>query len=141
MPEQPSHAAAASSAEAVVRRFIAAIEAGDLDAALTLTAADVEYDNVPMSKVHGVDAVRSGLGPFVERFDEISWPISVLISDDSDGTGTGNVFTERVDRFRSGEIWLELAVAGLFTVADGKITLWRDYFDLAGFTEQMSRLG
>ena len=41
----------------------------------------------------------------------------------------GAVFTERVDRFRAGDTWIELPVAGLFLVSGGRITLWRDYFD------------
>jgi limonene-1,2-epoxide hydrolase len=31
-----------------------------------------------------------------------------------------------------------LAVAGLFIVRDGKIVLWRDYFDLGAFQRAMS---
>ena len=128
-----------SAPESIVRSFVAAIEAKDLDAALALLADDVEYDNVPMSKVHGATAVRDGLAPFVERFDEVAWPISVLIA--SGTADAGQVFTERVDRFRSGDRWMELPVAGLFTIADSRIALWRDYFDLATFTRQMAALG
>ena len=45
------------------------------------------------------------------------------------------VMNERVDRFLMPTGWLEVAVAGLFVVRDGKIVLWRDYFDLAAFTK------
>ena len=50
------------------------------------------------------------------------------------------MFTERVDRFRAGDTWLELPVCGVFEVRDGRITLWRDYFDLATFTNAVSSL-
>ncbi len=33
--------------------------------------------------------------------------------------------------------WAELAVAGVFVVRDGLITLWRDYFDLQPNTKQV----
>jgi len=45
---------------------------------------------------------------------------------------------ERTDRFEMGGRWIELPVAGLFTVQDGKITLWRDYFDDATFRQQLA---
>jgi limonene-1,2-epoxide hydrolase len=44
---------------------------------------------------------------------------------------------ERLDRFEMGGRWVEIAVAGVWEVAGGRITLWRDYFDLAMFTRQM----
>jgi limonene-1,2-epoxide hydrolase len=55
-----------------------------------------------------------------------------------DGPGTGAVMNERTDRFEMGGRWIELPVAGLFTVQDGKITLWRDYFDDATFRQQLA---
>lgn len=127
------------SPESIVRDFVRALESKDLDGAVAMLTDDVEYDNVPMSKVHGAAAVRTGLAPFVERFDEVAWPISVLIA--SGSAADGHVFTERVDRFRAGDTWVELPVAGLFTVTGGKISLWRDYFDLGTFTSQMASLG
>jgi limonene-1,2-epoxide hydrolase len=45
---------------------------------------------------------------------------------------------ERVDRFwLAGDHKVELRVAGVFKVEGDKVTLWRDYFDLAEFTAQM----
>jgi limonene-1,2-epoxide hydrolase len=41
------------------------------------------------------------------------------------------VFFERLDRHRLDFGWRELAVNSVFEVHDGKITVWRDYFDLA----------
>jgi limonene-1,2-epoxide hydrolase len=54
----------------------------------------------------------------------------------------GNVvFNERIDRFRIGDGWLELPLAGVFEVDDdGLITLWRDYFDLASYQRQLAEL-
>jgi limonene-1,2-epoxide hydrolase len=123
----------------IVNAFIAAVEQRDLELALTYLAQDVEYDNVPMAKVHGIEGVRATLAPFVARFEEIAWPVTHLL--ESGTADDGSVFTERVDRFRSGETWIELPVAGLFLVRGGKITLWRDYFDLGGFASQMATLG
>ena len=33
---------------------------------------------------------------------------------------------------------IALPVAGFFEVHDGKITAWRDYFDMGQFTSQMA---
>ncbi len=130
--------AAPASPASVVSAFIATVESFDLEGALAFLADDVEYDNVPMGKMHGIDQVRAGLGPFVGRFDEIDWPVSRMSS--SGTVEEGTVFTERVDRFRAGDTWLELPVCGVFEVRDGRITLWRDYFDLATFTNAVSSL-
>ncbi len=48
------------------------------------------------------------------------------------------VMNERVDRFwLPGGKKIELRVAGVFEVRDGKASLWRDYFDVADFNRQM----
>ena len=52
---------------------------------------------------------------------------------------SGNVvMNERVDRLEVFGKRVEIPVAGVFEVADGKIRLWRDYFDLQAFTAQMA---
>jgi len=45
-------------------------------------------------------------------------------------TKTGNVLTERTDRFLIKGKWVEVPVMGAFELRDGKITAWRDYFDV-----------
>jgi limonene-1,2-epoxide hydrolase len=127
-----------SSAADVVTSFIAACERLDLDAAIDHLSDDVEYWNVPMPKVFGHDGVRGVLEPFLAPFDRIEWPVSHLVADGTAESGT--VFTERVDRFGKGDLWLELPVAGLFLIRDGKIAVWRDYFDLNGFMTELAKL-
>jgi limonene-1,2-epoxide hydrolase len=64
------------------------------------------------------------------RCHEISWPIHREAS-------VGNVvFNERTDKFRMDHGWVELPVNGVWEVVDGKITLWRDYFDLQSYLKQ-----
>ena len=114
----------------VVTAFIDAVERRDLDAALALVAPDCEYDNVPIGSVRGPEAIRQVLAPLVARTDEIAWPVSRTAA-----AGT-IVFNERVDRFRTGDHWVELPVTGVWEVHDGLITLWRDYFDLETYRRQ-----
>jgi limonene-1,2-epoxide hydrolase len=132
-PVTVSHTSRPSmTALATVRAFVRAIEAKDLDAALDLLADDVEYDNVPMETVRGRDGVRGKLAPFLERSSEVEW---IIRREAADGDV---VFNERLDRFRIAGRWVEIAVAGVWQVRNGSIVLWRDYFDLAQFREQMS---
>jgi len=45
-------------------------------------------------------------------------------------TSAGNtVMNERVETWVKGSVRLELPVAGVFEITNGKITHWRDYFD------------
>lgn len=120
----------------VVDHFIAAIERHDLEHALTHLTDDCEYDNVPMGKVIGRDAVRATLGPFMAGFEEIVWDVAHQVS--TGNLDQGVVMNERLDRFRKGDRWLELPVAGLFVVRHGQIALWRDYFDRDQLLQQMA---
>jgi len=123
------------NAEEIVNTFIARVVAKDLDGACELVAADIEYDNVPMGKVEGPEGIKATLGPMVEGLDEVEF---VMLRQ----TATGNVvMNERVDRFRIGDRWADLPVAGVFEVGpDGLITLWRDYFDQQTLNDQLAAL-
>jgi limonene-1,2-epoxide hydrolase len=114
-----------------VRAFIAAIERKDLDGALALVSDDCEYDNVPMSKMFGPDAIRAALTPFLAPASEVEW-----VTHREAATGVV-VCNERTDRFRFPHGWVEIPVTGVWEVHDGRITLWRDYFDAAMFSKQM----
>jgi limonene-1,2-epoxide hydrolase len=121
--------------EETVNEFIRRVVAVDLDAACELVADDIEYDNVPMGKNHGPDELRAFLQPMTAGLDEVEFVTHRQ-------TATGSiVMNERTDRFRVGEKWIELPVAGVFEIdADGKIALWRDYFDMATFNDQLAAL-
>jgi limonene-1,2-epoxide hydrolase len=114
----------------IINEFIAAIERRDVETAVSLMTDDVVYDNVPMGVVNGRDQVQTFLGPFVEGSKEVEF---VVYRQAESG---GLVMNERLDRFLIGDKWLEIPVAGVFEVVEGKIALWRDYFDLATFTGQ-----
>ena len=118
--------------EETVDEFIRRVVAVDLDGAAELVSDDLEYDNVPIGKVSGPDGLKSFLSAMVSGIDEVVFVIHRQ-------TVAGNtVMNERTDRFRLGENWIDLPVAGVFEVGDdGKIVLWRDYFDAATFYSQL----
>lgn len=119
--------------EETVDEFIRRIVGKDIDGGCALLSDDVEYDNVPMGKNIGPAAVKAFLDPMVAGVDEVQFVTHRQ-------TATGSiVMNERTDRFRLGDRWIDLPVAGVFEVdADGKISLWRDYFDMQTFNDQMA---
>ncbi len=117
-----------------VRSFIAAIEAKEIDRATAMVAETISYENMPMQPIVGRDAVAATLGMFLEPAGEVEW---VMLRELVDGP---LVMNERLDRFKIGDGWLELPVAGVFEVVDGQITLWRDYFDMGDYQRQMAAL-
>ena len=123
------------NAEETVAKFIAAIERLDIDGVLALMASDAEYDNVPMSKAIGHDAIRGVLQMFLSGGAD-SVRFEVLRQ-----AATGNiVMNERIDHLEMGGKLVKIAVAGIFEIdpSTGLITLWRDYFDVGQLTAQMS---
>jgi limonene-1,2-epoxide hydrolase len=121
-------------AEEIVNEFMARVVRMDLDAACELVSDDVEYDNVPMGKVYGPDGIKGVLAQMVGMLDEVDWVIHRQVAAGS------LVLNERTDRFGKDGKWIELPVAGVFEVIDGRITLWRDYFDMTTFTDQLTAL-
>jgi len=49
------------------------------------------------------------------------------------------VLNERTDAMIIGPLRLQFWVCGVFEVHDGRITLWRDYFDFYDFTKAIVR--
>ena len=120
--------------EQIVTEFLRLVVAVDLDAACALVTDDIEYDNVPIGKNIGPDALRQFLAG-MSGFQEIEFVTHRQV-----GAGQ-TVLNERTDRFRIGDRWLDLPVAGVFEVTEeGKVSLWRDYFDLGTFQTGMQRL-
>lgn len=118
----------------IVREFIAAIERKHIEAAAALLTDDIRYENMPMDPIIGRDAVTATLRMFLEPASEVEWPVLRQVVD-------GNcVINERLDRFKIGDGWLELPVAGVFEVTGGAISLWRDYFDMGAYQRQLAEL-
>jgi limonene-1,2-epoxide hydrolase len=117
----------------LITEFVNRLERKEVASAMELVSAECEYDNVPMSKVFGPDAIAAMLGPMLSQCSEVEWIVHRQAAQ-------GNVvFNERVDRFHMPFGWLEIPVTGVFEVHDEKITLWRDYFDLATYRNQLPK--
>jgi len=117
--------AAANDPIQVVESFLRALEAKDVERALGLMADDIVYQNVPFPADRGKAAVARTLRSFQKVFTDFQVDIRNIAA-------RGNtVLTERVDVLSGPLLYLDIWVCGTFEVKDGRITLWRDYFDLA----------
>jgi limonene-1,2-epoxide hydrolase len=85
---------------------------------------------MPMAPVTGKDAIKGVLDMFLGPATSAEF-VMLKIAAAGDA-----VLTERVDKFAIGGASIELPVAGVFELKDGKITAWRDYFDMATWTKQ-----
>jgi limonene-1,2-epoxide hydrolase len=116
--------------ETIVREFCATWSERDIEKLLAYFADDAVYHNMPLAPVVGKDGIREVLGLFVPPAEAIDFEMLHTAA-------RGNVvFTERVDRFTMGGKQVDLPVAGVFELRDGRIAAWRDYFDFATWQRQ-----
>jgi limonene-1,2-epoxide hydrolase len=118
--------------EALVSEFCDAWAARDVDAILAYFHDDAVYHNIPVEPAVGPEAIRAVVEMFVPPADAIEFVVHHIFSNPAGDV----VFTERTDRFVMGDKTIELPVAGVFELRDGKIAAWRDYFDLQTFMSQ-----
>jgi limonene-1,2-epoxide hydrolase len=116
------------SAEQVVRDFCAAASSRNPEELRPFFSEDVVYHNIPMEPAEGIEATMAVINMFVGMCDALEFEVHHLASD-----GT-TVLTERTDTFTIKGKTAPLPVMGAFHVADGKITAWRDYFDMGQVT-------
>ena len=123
---------ASENAERVVRELCDALEKLDAEAMRPLFTDDVVYHNMPMDPIVGIEEAVGFINGFFGMFDSLvieTLHLAVI--------GTV-VLTERVDTLTIGQIAVALPVMGTFEIRDGKISAWRDYFDLAQITTMLS---
>jgi limonene-1,2-epoxide hydrolase len=119
-------------AERLVRDFCDAFVGHDAEALRPFLADDVVYHNIPMDAVEGADATVAFLAGFLAMCDKLEFDIRHLAA-------RGDVvLTERIDTFTIGQVVAPLPVMGTFEVSGGKISAWRDYFDMAQVTQMFS---
>lgn len=109
----------------IIKEMINEMGAKNYDHAISHFTDDCEYTNIPMGTVRGPAAVRGLLEPFFaptirNEFDFIRFAVDDVC-----------IFVERLDRHLLDTGWVELPVVGVFEFHDDKISVWRDYFDLA----------
>jgi limonene-1,2-epoxide hydrolase len=119
----------------LIDRFVAAWKRLDVDEIMDFFSDDAVYTNIPIDPPNeGKEAIRKT----IEGFVGMATAIEFVVHGSAENPAKGLVMNERTDRFRVGDKWIEARVKGVFELRGGKIAAWRDYFDLAEFTSQMS---
>lgn len=119
---------------AIVTDLLASLSDRRIDAALANVDDDIEYVNVSLPTVRGkkrFGAVMRALNSKVMGFDAEMLNIS---ADDQ-----GVVLTERIDELTIGPLRLQFWVCGRYEIREGRITVWRDYFDYFEMTKALLR--
>ena len=116
---------------AIVRDFVRAWSRLDPDELAEYFTEDGVYHNIPTDPVAGRDNVRQFIAGFSGSWTATDWEILTLIADGD------TVVCERVDRIQAEQGNVELPCCGVFEMRDGKIRVWRDYFDLGTFMQAM----
>jgi limonene-1,2-epoxide hydrolase len=126
----------------VVRRFCAAWS--DNTGAAELAAFftdDAVYHNIPLAPVTGREAIERNIVSFIRPGKAAAPGVVPVESIDfrviNIAANGPVVMTERVDVFKLPDKTFELPVMGTFEVRDGKISAWRDYFDMNQFTSRV----
>jgi limonene-1,2-epoxide hydrolase len=126
MTDQASTTESAVDNSQIVEKFLYALQDEDFDTAEALVAENLIWQNVGIPSIRGrarvMKLLRSmeGRGGFEVKFHRIA--------------AEGNaVLTERTDAMVIGPLRLQFWVCGTFEVHEGRITLWRDYFDFFDF--------
>ncbi len=106
----------------IVKTFLEALQAQDFDTFESLMSDDVVYQNVGLPTIRGARRVTKLMRRMEGKSSfEVKFHRNV-----ADGS---TVLNERTDAIVLGRLRLQFWVCGVFELRDGRITLWRDYFD------------
>ena len=133
MDEQPA-SGGGTDPQDVVLAFVRALTGARAEDAVALMSEDVEWVNGATSHLVGPAEVLEEMRPVLDASDEVDWVITAAAA------AGATVFLERRDRFRRGQVWVEVPVVGVFEVRDGRVRRWRDYFDSADGAQRMAPL-
>jgi len=109
----------------IIMNFFKACDSRDCDKVMEFFAEDAVWINVPLDPANnGKAEIRRFLEWFYSVFQETIFQIDKQVEG-----ANGIVMNERTDWLTANDQKIALPVMGVFTLEDGKITLWKDYFD------------
>ena len=115
-----------------IREFIAAWSRLDVDELVGYFTEDGVYHNIPTRPAAGTVELRKLIGSVVGAWDSAEWELLSLVAEGD------LVVAERIDRATAGDKKIELPCLGIFEMRDGKIAVWRDYFDMSTYAKMMA---
>ncbi|ALO47536.1 limonene-1,2-epoxide hydrolase family protein [Pseudohongiella spirulinae] len=113
-----------SSNKEVIRSFIHAWSRLDANELADFFSDDGTYHNMPSKPVVGKRNIKLFIEKFIANWNSTSWDILTIVEDGD------TVICERLDITRTSTGDVHLPCCGVFEMQDGKIHIWRDYFDL-----------
>lgn len=119
--------------DSVVRRFFACFPRSDVDELVGFFSADAVYIDGPRGVHRGVDTIKAEFQVTVGMVPSTTVTIGSL------AVSGRTVLVERVDTFEIDGKPIDMEVMGALDVNDdGRITRWRDYYDLPTLVEQVT---
>lgn len=117
--------------EKIVRDFIAAWSRLDVEEIVSCFAEDGVYHNMPTQPVKGHVALRQFITAFLKTWSKTDWDILNIMSKGA------VVIAERLDHTVAMGKKIDLPCCGVFEMENGKIKVWRDYFDMATYMKAL----
>jgi limonene-1,2-epoxide hydrolase len=121
-----------SQNEQMIREFIAAWSNLDPIELASYFTEDGTYHNIPSGPITGRLNIEQFIAGFSSSWDTTDWEIVSLLADGD------LVMVERLDKTVVAGNPVNLPCFGYFQLLDGKIKVWRDYFDLATYTSALA---
>ncbi|GHP19466.1 hypothetical protein RN2511_042020 [Rhodococcus sp. NKCM2511] len=117
----------------IVQNLFDALRLRETDRALALLDEKIVWHNVGLPKVRGI----SNVGRFLTLLAKPGYGFDVVVHNiAADGDV---VLTERTDVLIWRRLRVEFWVCGTFELRDGKVAVWRDYFDNVDFLQGVVR--
>jgi steroid delta-isomerase-like uncharacterized protein len=137
-----------ANAAEVLGRFYEEFGAGDIDAALSACADDLEIVDPGMGQVRGRDRFREYLETFKRAMPDARAIVehtveageTVAVEGRFTGTHTGPLATDEGDVDPTGAA-VDLRFADVSRVRDGKIVAYHTYYDQLGLLTQLGLMG
>jgi limonene-1,2-epoxide hydrolase len=132
MTDQASRVTSDVDNARTVETFLYALQDEDFDTADSVLADNIAWQNVGFPTIRGRERIMTiwrrgqGRAGFEVKIHRIAAEANAVL-------------TERTDALIFGPLRLQFWVCGAFEVHGGRITLWRDYFDMFDVTKATLR--
>jgi limonene-1,2-epoxide hydrolase len=116
----------------IIREFVARWSDMDPEVLASYFTEDGTYFNIPAQPVSGRENIEKFIAGFTANWTETTWEILNITESD------GIVYCERIDKTKTSSGDVDLPCFGVFEMSEGKIHVWRDYFDMGTFMNAMT---
>ena len=119
--------------ERIIREFVDSWSGLDAEELANYFAEDGIYHNMPSGAVQGRNNIQQFISGFIRPWESTDWEIVSLVADGD------LVMVERLDKTVVAGSPVNLPCLEYFELENGKIKIWRDYFDLSTYTTALTQ--